>query len=301
MAVEQAVVLAGEPVDVAHMDTHQLGVAASGHAGGPADQPITAERAGQRDDDPLAGLPRLGDPMTLPVLLEAFVDPIGDPQQRQLSERREVADAEVVGQGGVDLVSPIDVAVGHAPAQGLRGHVDDLDLVGGPHDGVGHGLALDDAGDALDDVVEGLEVLDVDRGDDHDPGAEELLDVLPALLVAAPRHVRVGQLVHQRGLRPSGEHRIEVHLLEVLTSVGEGVAWHHLQVADLGGCGGAPVGLDVGDDHVGAALLATPALVEHGERLADPGGRTHVDAQLASVHADQLVIAGRGRRSARAR
>ena len=68
------------------------------------------------------------------------------------------------------------------------------------------------------------------------PGAEELLDVLPALLVAAPGHVGVGELVDQRDLRPSGEHRVEVHLLEVPAAVGERLARDDLQVADLGGC-----------------------------------------------------------------
>ena len=43
---------------------------------------------------------------------------------------------------------------------------------------------------------------------------EELLDVLPPLLVAGPRDVGVCELVDQRDLRPPGEHRVQVHLLE---------------------------------------------------------------------------------------
>ena len=56
----------------------------------------------------------------------------------------------------------VDVAVRHAPAQRLGRHVDELDLVGAAHDVVGDRLALLDAGDLLDDVVQRLEVLDVD-------------------------------------------------------------------------------------------------------------------------------------------
>ena len=41
------------------------------------------------------------------------------------------------------------------------------------------------------------------------------------------------------------------------------------------------MGLDVADDHVGAALLAPLALVEHGERLADARRGAEVDAQRA--------------------
>ena len=83
-----------------------------------------------------------------------------------------------------------------------------------PHHGVGHGLALLDAGDLLDHVVERLEVLDVDRGDDVDAGGEQLLDVRPALGVAGAGDVGVGQLVDQRDLGRPGQHGVEVHLLE---------------------------------------------------------------------------------------
>ena len=108
----------------------------------PADQLLAAGRAGERDDDPLARLPGVGDAVGLHVVLEGLVDPVGDPQQRQLAQGGEVAGPEVVGEGGVDLVGRVDVAVGHAPAQRLGAHVDQLDLVGPAHDRVGHGLAL---------------------------------------------------------------------------------------------------------------------------------------------------------------
>ena len=39
--------------------------------------------------------------------------------------------------------------------------------------------------------------------------------------------------------------------------------------------------LDEPDHDVGPALEPAPALVEHGARLADPGGRTEVDAEIA--------------------
>ena len=84
---------------------------------------------------------------------ERLVDPVGDPEQRELAQRGEVAGAEVVRERGVDPLGRIDVAVRHAAPQRLGRHVDQLDLVGPPHDLVGHRLALLDAGDPLDDVV----------------------------------------------------------------------------------------------------------------------------------------------------
>ena len=73
---------------------------------------------------------------------QRLVDPVGDPHERKLPQRAEVALAEVVRQRRVDLLRRVDVAVRHAPAQRLRRHVDDLDLVGRPHHRVGDRLAL---------------------------------------------------------------------------------------------------------------------------------------------------------------
>ena len=146
-------------------------------------------------------------------------------------------------------------------------------------DPVGDRLALLDAGDPLDDVVERLEVLDVDRRDDVDPGVEQLVDVLPALVVARAGHVGVGELVDQHPFRAAAEDGVDVHLLERRAAVLERAPWDDLEVADLLGGARPAVGLDEPDDDVGAALGAAPALVEHGERLADAGRGAEVDAQ----------------------
>jgi hypothetical protein len=236
----------------------------------------------------------------LAVLAQRFVDPVRDPQQGELPQRREVADAEVVAEGDIDLVGGIDVAVRHASPQRLRRAVDQLDLVGGTNDGVGNRLALRDAGDALDDVVQRLQVLDVERRDDGDAGVEKDLDVLPAFLMPAARHVRVREFVDERHLRRTGDDRVHVHLLEALTAVLEDLPWDHFEVAHLGGGLGAAVRLDIADDDVGASFLPAPTLVEHRERLADARCSTEVDAQDAASH-PLPRSADRGRGSARAR
>ena len=165
--------------------------------------------------------------------LEPLVDAVGEPEQRELAQRREVAGAEVVAERGVDAIRLVDVAVRHAAPQRLRRHVDELDLVGAAHDVVGDRLALLHAGDALDDVVHRLEVLDVERRDDVDPRLEQLLDVLPPLLVAGPGNVRVRELVDQRDVGCAGEHRVDVHLLELGAAVLDPAAGNDLEVADL--------------------------------------------------------------------
>src|SRR5207253_1276870 len=75
------------------------------------------------------------------------------------------------------------------------------------------------AGDALDNVVHRLEVLDVQRRDDVDSRIEQLLDVLPPLLVPGPGNVRVRQLVDQRDVGMTRDNRVDVHLLELGAAV----------------------------------------------------------------------------------
>ena len=267
--------------DDVHAD--QVALGPRRHPRRPPHEVVGVGRAGEGDDDALARLPRPGDAVALAVVLQGLVDLVGDPQQGQLAQRREVPRPEVVAQRGVDLVRSVDVAVGEPAAQRRRRHVDELDLVGGPGDVVGDRLALVDAGDPLDDVVERLEVLDVDRRDHVDAGGQQVVDVLPALLVRRAGGVGVGQLVDEREVRTSTEHGCGVHLGQRRrAAVGHGPARDHLQIADLLGRVGPPVRLDEPDDDVRAPLVAAATLVEHGERLADTRRRAEVQAQCAA-------------------
>ena len=163
----------------------------------------------------------------------------------------------------------------------------ELLLVRAPHDLVGDGLALQHAGDALHDVVQRLQVLDVDGGDDVDAGVQQLLHVLPALLVAGSRHVRVRQLIDQHHLGRAGKDGVHVHLLELRPAILHVPAGHGLQIAELLHGERAAVRLDEADDDVGAALAPAVALVQHGEGLAHAGGEPDVDAEPAAFHAPE--------------
>ena len=175
--------------------------------------------------------------------------------------------------------------MGHAPADRLRRHVDELDLVGATDDGVGDRLALLDARDLLDDVVDRLEVLDVERRDHGDPGVEQHVDVLPALLVRGAGHVRVRELVDERDLRACARGwRRRPSPRTSLPRYSIGRRGTTSRPLDLRGGLGAAVRLDVADDDVGAALVPPPALVEHREGLADAGRGAEVDAQRPAAH-----------------
>src|SRR5208282_3467828 len=71
-------------------------------------------------------------------------------------------------------------------------------------------------GDAGNDVVQALQVLDVDRRPHVDSGVEQLLDVLPALGMPRPwftlDEIRVRKLVHQQCRWCAAQRRIEIKL-----------------------------------------------------------------------------------------
>ena len=194
----------GQPVAAGDVDRHPLPAgAARGDPGGAPQQRRRLLQPGHRHHHALAGGPGGVDPVGAAVAVEALVHPVGEPQQGELAQGREVALAEVVGERVLDLLRRVDVPVGHPLLQRLRAHVDELDG-GGPDHRVGDGLALPDAGDGLHHVVQRLQVLHVQGAHHVDAGGEEHLHVLPALGVRARvarrwscRSVGVGQLVHE--------------------------------------------------------------------------------------------------------
>ncbi len=241
------------PQPVGSRDVHGEELAAR-TAGGDA-RPATEERlalgaAGQRDDDPLAGLPLARDAVLGAVGLERLVDLVGEPQQRELAEGGEVAEPEVVRQRGVDALGRVDESAREAIAQRLRGEVDDLDLVGGAQHRVGDGLALRHPGDLQHHVAERLDVLGVHRRDHVDARGEQVLDILPALRMPRAGRIGVGELVDEGDLGLAGQHRVDVHLLEGHAAVRLGAARHDLEPADHRGRGRAAVRLDEGHDDV---------------------------------------------------
>ncbi len=267
---------AGEAVVASHVHTEQFTVGSLRHARGATDERLGSRRAGDRDQHPLAGLPRLSDVVTIAVALETFVDAVREPQQRKFPQRREVAGTEIVGERGVDPIRLVHVAVGHAPPQRFGRHVDEFDLVGCAHDPVWDGFSLLHPGDAFDDIVDGFEVLDVQGRDDVKARVEQLFDILPAFLVSRTRYVRMGQLVDQYDVGTPSQDGVDVHLVEVDIAVVDLAQRQDLEVAELLRGSRPPVGLDDADDDVRAPLVASATLVEHRERLADAWGRTQI-------------------------
>ncbi len=267
--------------------------------GAPPDQVLALRRAVQRDHDPFLGLPRRPDAVPGPVVGQLLLHAVGQPEQRQLPQRAQVARPEVVVQRDVDPVRRVDLALRHPGAQRLRAQVHQFDPVGGAHHLVRDPLPLGDTGDLLDDVAEALQVLDVERRRHIDPRRQQLPDILPALGVPAAGHIAVRQLVHQRERRPTRQQTVEVQLAQLDAAVPHRAAGQYRQVPQL--LLGAAPAVGLGDAHHDVQPLAPqpPALGEHGVRLPDPRRRPQEDPQpachvpLATSVRSMLLLLGR--------
>ena len=145
---------------------------------------------------------------------QVAVDAVGGGLHRQFAQRGQVARREERLQRLRGLLGHVDLALLQALDQLARRQVDQHDVAQAVEHDVGHGLADAHAGDAVHDVVEAFQVLDVDRGVDVDAGVEQFDHVLPAALVAAAGDVAMREFVDQRDRGLAREQRVEVEFLQ---------------------------------------------------------------------------------------
>ena len=192
------------------------------------------------------------------------------------------------------LLRQVHLAGRQSLEQLVGGNVDQDHLVRAIEERVGDRLPHADAGDATDDVVEALEMLDVERREDVDAGREQLLDVLPALRVARAGDVAVREFVDQHELRLPRQRGIEIEFLEATLVAATPVArlsrqCDHFErgtqrrVAFEQRLGLAPtMRLDDAGDDVDAFARETPSREQHRVGLADARRRAEVDPQPAA-------------------
>jgi hypothetical protein len=101
----------------------------------------------------------------------------------------------------------------------------------------------------------------------------------------------VRELVDQGDLGPPGQHRVEVHLLELGAAVFDPVPRDHLQAVEQRRGMLPAVRFHERHHHVRAAFEPPVPLGEHVVRLAHPGRGAEIDPQLPGVpvgHRDPL-------------
>jgi len=132
--------------------------------------------------------------------LARTVDGAGHLAQRELAERCEVLVGEKILERRFDLVLGVDLPFAQPVAKIFSRNVEIDHLVRGAHHPIRHRLPDRHPQRRGDDVIERFQMLDIERGDDVDPGVEQLRHVLPALAVVDAGNVGVRQLVDDRDL-----------------------------------------------------------------------------------------------------
>ena len=132
-----------------------------------------------------------GGVLPLPGLFaEPGIELGGDFPERQLAELLQIAVLEEVRKCRIDPFFGVDASGADTLAQVVDRNVDVDDLVGPGYDPVRNPLPDFDGGGFLNDLVETLKVLDVQRRNHMDSGIEQLFDILIALRVLRTGHVR---------------------------------------------------------------------------------------------------------------
>ena len=177
----------------------KIAVEAVGLAAAAADHDGGVGARGDADEDALVGAIDLLAALPAQVALELLVDDLGGEQQGDLAQLGELAFEErrIGGRG-------IRTALGDGDAILGRG-VDDLDLIGGMEKGLGHGVGDGFAANGLDLALALGDELEIDGGDDRDAGVEQLLHILPTMLVRAAGRIAVGEAVDEADLRMAAQ------------------------------------------------------------------------------------------------
>ena len=211
------------------------------------------------------------------------VHPVCRAAQGQLAQGQQIAFAKEVGGGALGLLGQVDLAGLQARQQLVGRQVDHHHLIGCVKKLVGHRLPHADAGDAAHDVVQALQVLHVHGGPHVDACGQQFFGVLPALGVARPGHIAVGQLVQQHQalgvLRAPGQCGVQVKFGQGAVFVGQGAQWQARQVRGQRLGVGPAVRLDHADGDGQALRLCGPCRRQHGEGLAHAraGAEEHLE------------------------
>ena len=219
----------------------------------------------------------------LPLQLQIPLHVAGGGLHCQLPQGGQVVEGEEGLQGGLGLVGHIDLALLEAAEQLLGGEVYQHQAVGLQQHLIRQGLLDPDPGQLPHQIVEALQVLHVEGGVDVDAGTEQLLHILPALLVAAAGGVAVGQLVHHGDGGFSCQQTVQIHLLQPLLAVQVQCARQDGELVEQGQGLLAAVGLHHPDQDVDSLPGLLPHRLQHGVGLADAGGRAEKHLQLAPV------------------
>src|SRR5262245_40996945 len=154
-----------------------------------------------------------------------------------------------------NLLCTIDLTGTQAFEQIFRREVEIHYLIRLLEKGIGDRFTDGDVSRLLDEVIEAFQVLDVHGADNVNPGIEQFEHILITLLIAGSWNVCMGKFIDDGNLRPSSEHRVQIHLLHHHPAILKPAPWNDFKSLDEGCSLSATMWLDEGQDHVYTTFL----------------------------------------------
>ena len=227
-------------------------------------RPDTGEQA-------LGGRPGTFDRLLAQIVDHLVVDPVRGAAQREFAQRGQIAGSEKTLRRPSGRLRHVHLAFIQALNELVGREIDQNDVGGLLQDPVGNGLAHDDPGDARDDIGEALEMLDIERRPHIDARGEQLLDVLPALGMAAVGSVGVGEFVDDDELGLASQRRVEIEFLDRAAVVLDLAPRKDFEPINERACLGPAMGFDEAHDDIDALVLQAPRVLQHRIGLTDAG------------------------------
>jgi hypothetical protein len=139
---------------------------------GITNQLLGGRPAPHRDEQPFAAFPRTGNPLFLHDVAQIAIDMLGHNPKRHFSQGREIALTKEVLRRGRCPLAEIDFAFCESGSQLFRRQVDEDELVCQVEEGIRDGFPNEYTCDLMDGVAPAFNVLDVNGGENVNPGLE---------------------------------------------------------------------------------------------------------------------------------
>ena len=252
-----------------------------GQALGRAHQPRSARLLADGDDDPFADGEAARQRMATGIVEHLCIDRLCRAAQRQFAQRGQVRLGKKMIERPARLSRDIDFALLQPLDQFVGQYVDDLDL-GCFQYRIGNSLTHAHPREGRDDIVQTLDMLDIDGGENVDPRIQQLFDVLISLGMAAARRIAVGKFVDKDQLGASIEDGVYVHLADAMPGMIDNPPGNDLMPIYQRLGFPAPVRFHHADHHIDTGGLQPHAIDQHVICLADTRCSTKEDLEAAS-------------------
>ena len=221
------------------------------------------------------------------------LDPVRSSPQRKFPQRHQITLAKEIVSGALRLLRDVHTPGFQARQQLLGGNIDQHHFIRRVEHRVRDGLPDTHIGDPADDIVQALEVLDVERGEDIDARRQQLLDILPALRMPRARRVGMRQLVDQNQRRMPLERAVQIEFGEHPAAMRHALGGQNLEPLEQHRGLGAAMRFDDADQHNTAGGAQRPGGGQHRVSLTHSRRGSEINPQLAALRLALLEIDSR--------